>query len=474
MSDKKSKTKSETKSANTADNNFSLLDLPPRMIENLNRLGYKQMTEIQAQAIPQVLEGKDLIAKAKTGSGKTAAFGIGLLLKLRPKLFSAQALILCPTRELATQVANELRKLAQYTENLKILTLCGGQSIGPQIGSLQHGAHVIVGTPGRIKDHLRKQTLKLDRVNTLVLDEADRMLDMGFADDIRDIIKHTPEKRQSLLFSATYPKTINQLCSDILRNPVKVEVEATHSKSQIEQYFFEIDKADKLNQFSAILSHYQPEFAVIFCNTKQSCKDVQQKLWQLGYKAKAIHGDLEQKERDQILTQFSNRSIPFLIATDVAARGLDIDDLPCVISYELTRDAEIHTHRIGRTGRAGKTGIALNLYQPSEAYKVNSIEDYLGAEFEATPIPEATEQAAAIQPPMVTLSIAGGKKNKVRPGDILGALTGDAGIPGAQVGKINIFDFVAYVAVEKSVARKALDRLDKGKIKGRRFKVRRI
>ena len=432
------------------------------------------MTAIQEKALPEVLLGNDLIAKAKTGSGKTAAFGIGTLLKLNTRNFATQALVLCPTRELATQVANELRKLARFTENVKILTLCGGQSIGPQIGSLEHGAHIVVGTPGRIKDHLRKKTLHLNQVSTVVLDEADRMLDMGFADEIRDIIAQTPSQRQTLLFSATYPKTIASLSADILKQPVRVEVESTHTQSQIEQHFFEIDKENKLNNLSAILSKYQPEFAVIFCNMKQTCNDVQQHLKAFGYSAKAIHGDLEQRDRDQILVQFANRSCSILIATDVAARGLDIDDLPCVINYDLTRDAEVHTHRIGRTGRAGKQGMALNLYQPSEAYKVAAIEKNFNTEFPVTEIPAEDSSYQPPRPPMTTLSILGGKKNKVRPGDILGALTGDAGIQGNQVGKINVYDFVAYVAVERQVARKATERLSQGKIKGRKFKVRRL
>lgn len=457
-----------------SDSRFSLLALPKSVLSNLDRLGYKEMTAIQQKALPEVLAEKDLIAKAKTGSGKTAAFGIGLLLKLRPRNFSTQALVLCPTRELATQVANELRKLARFTENLKILTICGGQPIGPQIGSLEHGAHVVVGTPGRIKDHLRKGTLSLASVQTVVLDEADRMLDMGFADQIRDIIAQTPQKRQTLLFSATYPQSIASLSADILNQPVTVEVEATHTQSQIKQHFFEFEKEEKLEGLGRVLQQFQPEFAVIFCNMKQTCSEVQQYLRNQGYSANAIHGDLDQRERDQMLVQFANRSCNFLIATDVAARGLDIEELPCVINYDLTRDAEVHTHRIGRTGRAGKSGIALNLYQPSEAYKVVAIERYLKTEFENTELVESPAHFEPQRPPMVTLSIAGGKKNKVRPGDILGALTGDAGIAGNQVGKINIFDFVAFVAVERQSARKAEQQLNKGKIKGRKFKVRRV
>lgn len=452
---------------------FSTLALPPSMLSNLNRLGYKEMTPIQHKALPKALSGRDLIAKAKTGSGKTAAFGIPLLLKLKQRNFGTQGLVLCPTRELATQVANELRKLARFTENIKILTLCGGQPIGPQIGSLEHGAHIVVGTPGRIKDHLRKETLKLHQTNTVVLDEADRMLDMGFADEIRDIISHTAKSRQTLLFSATYPDSIAALNADILTDPVTVEVESTHSQTQIKQYFFEFENDGKLQGLEQVVQAYKPEFAVIFCNMKQTCNDVQDFLLDHGYSALALHGDLDQRERDQILVQFANRSCTFLIATDVAARGLDIEDLPCVINFDLTRDAEVHTHRIGRTGRAGKEGLALNLFQVSEAHKLSSIERYLDTEFDITELP-ASKRAEPIKPPMVTLSIAGGKKNKVRPGDVLGALTGESGIKGNQVGKINVFDFVTFVAVNREASRHAEQQLSKGKIKGRKFKVRRI
>lgn len=457
-----------------SDTPFSQLELPTSMLENLNDLGYLQMTEIQQQALPEVLAGHDLIAKAKTGSGKTAAFGIGLLLKLKQRSFKTQGLVLCPTRELATQVANELRKLARFTQNVKILTICGGQSIGPQIGSLEHGAHIVVGTPGRIKDHLRKQTLKLEHVETLVLDEADRMLDMGFADDIRQIIAMTPSKRQTLLFSATYPSSIKQLSKDILNNPTEVLIESTHTQLQIEQRFFEVDPSVKIGALLQLLAVYKPTSALIFCNMKKTCSDVQEALRNAGYSASAIHGDLEQRDRDQVLVQFSNNSCNLLIATDVAARGIDIDSLPCVINYDLTRDSEVHTHRIGRTGRAGNTGLVLNLYQPSEAYKVSAIEDRFNTEFTIKDLPEVTEHTLPEKPPMVTLCISGGKKNKIRPGDLLGALTGDAGLLSEQVGKINIYDFNAYVAVARPVARKALEQLSKGKIKGKKFKVRKL
>lgn len=433
------------------------------------------MTPIQQQSLPLVLEGKDVIAKAKTGSGKTAAFAIGMLTKINPRDFAAQSLILCPTRELSTQVATEIRRLARYQQNIKVVVLCGGQSIGPQIGSLEHGAHIIVGTPGRIKDHIRKKTLSLRRINTLVLDEADRMLDMGFYDDIQHIIGETPAKRQTLLFSATYPKQIKSLSAAFQQEPIEISVESIHSTSHIHQALYISSKEHKLVNLMRVLAHHQVDSAVIFCNTIKAVKQLCEYLRDQGLSVKALHGDLEQRDRDQVLIQFTQRSCSLLIATDVAARGLDIDDLPAVINYELPRDPEVYIHRIGRTGRAGKAGLALGLFTDAEKYKLDAIAEYQNKpiEFEAAEILNANIDFVT-EPPMVSLCIAGGRKEKVRPGDILGALTGDAGIDGKAVGKITVLDYVAYVAIDRKVANKALKRLEQGKIKGRKFKIRRL
>ena len=433
------------------------------------------MTPIQEKSLPEALDGKDLIAKAKTGSGKTAAFAISLLLKIHQRNFGCQGLVLCPTRELATQVANEIRKLARFQQNIKVVTLCGGQPIGPQIGSLEHGAHIVVGTPGRIQDHLRKKTLDISRVTTLILDEADRMLDMGFIEPIEEIVSHTPGSRQTLLYSATYPDGIRKLSKAFQRNPVEVTVESTHSSDHIEQIYYHAENHEKSEMLVRLLEHYQPASSVIFCNTKQTCRDVGTDLYEQGYKPLVLHGDMEQRDRDQMLIRFANQSSTILIATDVAARGLDIENLAAVINYDLSRDAENHTHRIGRTGRAGNKGLALTLHTSREQYKLDSISEYLktGLVF-GNPDKLKASGTGPLQAPMVTLTIDGGRKNKVRPGDILGALTGDAGIPGDQVGKINISDFRAYVAVKKDSAREALSRLEQGKIKGRHYKVRRV
>ena len=456
------------------DTSFSSLNLPASMLSNLSDLGYNEMTPIQAQSLPFALEGKDLIAKAKTGSGKTAAFAIGLLLNLNQRDFGTQALVLCPTRELSTQVAKEIRRLARFKNNIKVVTLSGGQPVGPQIGSLEHGAHIIVGTPGRIQDLIRKGKLHLERCTTVVLDEADRMLDMGFYEQIEGIIDYTPKKRQTLLFSATYPEGIQKLSADLQTDPIEVTVESLHNTSQIEQIFYPLERTKKPEALSRLLSHHQPESAVIFCNTKDQCREVSDHLRNEGYFAAALHGDLDQRERDQVLVQFSNRSNTILIATDVAARGLDIDDLEVVINYDLPRDPEIYIHRIGRTGRAGKEGLALSIYRDSEDYKLEAISEYqsLSLHTESLSSLKKISSEEPTKPAMRTLCIAGGRKDKIRPGDILGAMTGEAGIEGSVVGKIDIYDFVAYVAVQRDQARKAHGRLINGKIKGRRFKVR--
>jgi len=458
---------------------FSDLPLPTAQIENLMQMGYQYMTEIQAESLPLALAGKDLLAQAKTGSGKTAAFGVPLLDKLNPRDFGTQALVLCPTRELSTQVANEIRKLARYQQNIKVVVLCGGQSIGPQIGSLEHGAHVIVGTPGRIKDHLRKETLDITRVNTVVLDEADRMLDMGFLDDIELIVEQTPSQRQTLMFSATYPENIEHLSKRFQQNPQTIKVESLHTGSKIEQQFYIHEKEDKLEALYTLIAYNSLQQAVVFCNTKQTTFEVASYLRDKGLIAEALNGDLEQRDRDQVLVQFAHTSSHILVATDVAARGLDIDDLPAVINYEVPRDSEVYVHRIGRTGRAGKSGLALTIFNKREHFLINRLGDYLGGEINFQPIEDLekdlqTRLYRPALPPMVTLAISGGRKDKVRPGDLLGALTGEAGIPGAAVGKINVMEFQTYVGIAYEEADEALERLRNGKIKGRKFKIRRV
>ncbi|MFQ1803254.1 ATP-dependent RNA helicase DbpA [Aeromonas veronii] len=453
---------------------FSSLNLSPALQENLTSLGYLQMTPIQAQSLPLVLDGKDLIAKAKTGSGKTAAFGLGLLAKLNVNRLEVQALVLCPTRELADQVAQEIRRLARALPNVKLVTLCGGTPTAPQSATLSFGAHIAVGTPGRILKHLEQGTLELSGLKTLVLDEADRMLDMGFGEDINRVISYAPQQRQTLLFSATYPEGIAQMSRGVQRNPVEVSVESLHEGSAIEQKLYEVPAGQRLDALTWLLSHYQPSSCVVFCNTKRACNDVADHLAAKGFSALALNGDLEQRERDQVLVRFANGSATILVATDVAARGLDIKELGAVINYELTYDPEVHVHRIGRTGRAGQQGLALSLYQPNEAQRVNFIEEYQQAPMPQGDLDSIGRDIKPIAPQMVTLSIDAGRKTKVRAGDILGALTGEGGIAGADVGKIQISEQYSYVAVKRSVASTALKRLQEGKIKGRSYRARKL
>jgi len=453
---------------------FSSLNLSPALQENLTSLGYLQMTPIQAQSLPLVLEGKDLIAKAKTGSGKTAAFALGLLSRLNINRVDVQALVLCPTRELADQVAQEIRRLARALPNVKLVTLCGGTPTAPQSATLGFGAHIAVGTPGRILKHLEQGTLELSSLETLVLDEADRMLDMGFGEDINRVISYAPERRQTLLFSATYPEGIAQMSRGVQRNPVEVSVESLHEGSAIEQKLYEVPAGQRLDALTWLLSHYQPGSCVVFCNTKRACNDVADHLAAKGFSALALNGDLEQRERDQVLVRFANGSATILVATDVAARGLDIKELGAVINYELTYDPEVHVHRIGRTGRAGQQGLALSLYQPSEAQRVNLIEEYQQAPMPLGNLDSIGREIKPIAPQMVTLSIDAGRKTKVRAGDILGALTGEGGIAGADVGKIQISEQYSYVAVKRQVASAALKRLQEGKIKGRSYRARKL
>lgn len=453
---------------------FASLSLSPAMLENLKSLDYLEMTPIQAQSLPLILDGKDIIAQAKTGSGKTAAFGIGLLEKLHVQSFSVQGLVLCPTRELADQVAKELRRLARATHNVKILTLCGGVSIGPQIGSLERGAHIVVGTPGRIVDHLRKGTLVLDKLSMLVLDEADRMLDMGFADDIDTVVAAAKIERQTLLFSATYPDNIQKISAKYQRHPVRVTVESLHDEQAISEHFYELSETDNKSQaVLQLLAKFQPQSCIIFCNTKNDCQSLADSLKARRVNALAIHGDLEQKDRDRVLVQFSNKSVGVLIATDVAARGIDVKDLDMVINVDLARDSQVHVHRIGRTGRAGKEGVAVSLVAPNDLVKLNRLEDTLQKTIALEPLPDTSVGDLPVTQ-MVTINIDGGKKDKLRPGDILGALTKDAGLDGKLIGKIDIFDFVAYVAVDKTIANRVVTHLQEGKLKGRKFRARKI
>jgi ATP-independent RNA helicase DbpA len=452
---------------------FATLPLNPASLASLERLGYLEMTAIQAASLPQALLGKDLIAQAKTGSGKTAAFALTLLANLNARRFAVQSLVLCPTRELADQVTTEIRRLARADDNIKVVTLCGGVPLRGQIATLEHGAHIVVGTPGRVMDHLERGTLKLDALNTLVLDEADRMLDMGFFDDIVTVAKQLPKERQTLLFSATYPEGIGKLAKQFMRDPVTVKVEAQHAGGQIAQRWYQVEDSERGDAVSLLLNHFRPASALAFCNTKAQCRRLVEALREQGFSALALYGELEQRERDQVLVQFANKSCSVLVATDVAARGLDIASLAAVINVDVTPDTEVHIHRIGRTGRAGETGLVLNLASMDEMGSVGKIEVLQGRASEWHQLDELKPTGKGkLVPPMATIHIQGGRKEKIRPGDVLGALTADLGYSRDQVGKIDVNEFSTYVAMERSVAHEAARRLNDGRIKGKSVKAR--
>jgi ATP-independent RNA helicase DbpA len=448
---------------------FSNLPLSKEMLHNLNEIGYKEMTPIQAEALPYILEGKDVIAQAKTGSGKTAAFGIGVLTKLQVKKFRVQSLVLCPTRELADQVAKELRLLARATHNVKILTLCGGAAFGPQLGSLRHGAHIIVGTPGRILKHLKKETLSLEDLEMLVLDEADRMLDMGFSEEINEVLSFTKKRKQTLLFSATYTDEIMDISKNLQHEAISVKTTSTEVANNITERFYEVQTHQKIDAIINILSNFKPENVIIFTNTKIDAKELAENLRKKKIDALAIHGDLEQYERNDVLVQFANRSCPVLIATDVAARGLDIKEMSMVINYDLPHGDETYTHRIGRTGRAGQDGLAFTLFSEYEADKAYEYKNETRLFEDASEL--KTVNGFEMKPQYITLVIEGGKKDKVRAGDVLGALTGDAGLQGSSIGKIDIYERQSYVAIEAKLIDEAHKQLKNGKIKGKKFSV---
>ena len=454
---------------------FASLPLSAAQLAVLNQLEYFEMTPIQAAALPLALAGHDLIAQAKTGSGKTAAFGLPLLARINPRHFAVQAMVLAPTRELAEQVAQEIRRLARAQDNIKVLTLCGGSPARTQVTSLEHGAHIVVGTPGRLMDHIERGSLRLEALSTLVLDEADRMLDMGFFDDIAWVASHCPPGRQTLLFSATYPEGVEVLASQFLREPREVKLTEAHEPEKIRQRFYEIEPEERLAAVGQLLRHYRPMSTLAFCNTRAQCRDLFNQLRHEGFHVLTLHGELEQHERDQVLIRFANRSCSVLVATDVAARGLDIDQLEAVINVDITPDPEVHVHRVGRTGRADQNGWALSLVGPADRRKIAAIAQLSGLAPEwhklSSLVPASEEP---LLPPMSTLQILGGKKDKIRPGDVLGALTGEAGFTREQVGKIQVTEQSTYVAVSREIAGEAVRRLGAGRIKGKAVKLRRL
>lgn len=452
---------------------FSLLKLRSELLGNLIDLNYNEMTLVQAETLPLLIDGRDVLARAKTGSGKTAAFGLGLLNKLNVDLFKVQALVLCPTRELADQVAKEIRRLARRIPNIKILSVCGGAPLRDQIASLQRSPHIIVGTPGRVHKHLRSGTLNLDQLQTFVLDEADRMLDMGFMNELDAILAFVPDERQTVLFSATYPEAIADISARVQCEPQTVDVTEDERPAQISQTWCTVTRENRNAELVRVLRAWGGALNLVFCNTKIDCAEVTEHLRVEGIVAVALHGDLDQIQRNQVLVRFSNRSASVLIATDVAARGLDVKDIDAVFNYELPQQAEIYVHRIGRTGRAGKTGVAVSLVEDREIWRLEEIEKALpDAVLQQRGIPDAKRGDDSLVPLMTTVQISGGRKNKLRPGDLLGALTAQGGIPGSAVGSIDLFDAYCYVAIENAHVTKALHQLGDRPIKGRKYRAR--
>ncbi|MHC4959739.1 MAG: ATP-dependent RNA helicase DbpA [Planctomycetota bacterium] len=457
---------------------FGSLALSPALLAVVRELGYVEMTPIQAKGIPVLLAGKDLVGQAKTGSGKTAAFALPILQDLSLHRHGPQALVLCPTRELCAQVAREFRKLGRKHAGLHVLVLSGGLPVRPQLRALARRVHVVVGTPGRVLDHLGRRSLDLARVTTAVLDEADRMLDMGFSDEMDRILGALPRSRQTAFFSATFPDSIEAMSRRHQRDAVRVTVDEPGEETpEIRQRVLAAEPGEKLSALYRVLAEHAHESALVFCHQKATVAELASTLAAAGVSAACLHGDLEQVDRDRVMAMFRNRSVRVLVATDVAARGIDVVDLDLVVNYDLPSRPDVYIHRIGRTGRAGKPGLAVSLATRRDEHKLTAIEERIRAPLEHMPAGKgrSVEELASLvarAPEMDTIHIAGGRKDKVRPADILGALTGEAGgLRGADIGRIEIHDRRSYVAVARRVSRKAVESLNNGRIKGRRFRA---
>jgi ATP-dependent RNA helicase DeaD len=518
---------------------FQELDLNPSILRAVEEMGFEQMSPIQAKAIPILLEGKDVVGQAQTGTGKTAAFGIPLLQKIDPKEKQLQAIVLCPTRELAIQVAEEFRKLGKFMHSIKILPIYGGQEISKQIRSLKAGVQIIIGTPGRVMDHMRRKTVKFDNVSTVILDEADEMLNMGFREDIETILSQVPGERQTVLFSATMPQPILDIAKTYQKDAQMIRVvkkELTVPK--IEQFYYEVTQKNKEDVLSRLLDMYNPKLSLIFCNTKKQVDELTAALQGRGYFAEGLHGDLKQQQRDRVMHSFRNGKTEILVATDVAARGIDVDDVEAVFNYDVPQDDEYYVHRIGRTGRAGREGRAFTLVAGRELYKLKDIMRYCNTKVKAQPIPSlndvtavkaekildkltdiirnedlskmidlieervneedytSLDMAAAFlkmimgdegskadekpaedfgdtgaEEGMVRLFINLGKNQRIKPGDILGAIAGETGMPGKLIGSIDMYDKYTFVEVPREYASEVIQVMKTAKIKGKSINI---
>jgi len=451
---------------------FTALPLRPELLEALSQIGYTEMTPIQREGLAPMLAGRDVTGHAKTGSGKTAAFGLALLNGLDAPRTGPEALVLCPTRELAEQVAAELRRLAQRLANIQVLTLCGGRPAKKQRSALERRPQVLVGTPGRVGDHLRTGALSLEQLRVLVLDEADRMLDMGFIDEVQAIVDQCPSERQTLLFSATFPPGIERLRNRMQRSPISVSVASRVEPEKLQQLVFRTASGGRERLIVDLLAAYRPETALIFCETRESCETLGSTLRKKGLAALTLHGQLEQRDRDDVVLQFSNGSASVLVATDVAARGIDIPALPLVIVAQLSGDPENHVHRIGRTGRAGQSGLALSVVDgPVERRRLQRIEAFMGERIEEGPAPQPAGKVRFAPPPNRTLMLLAGRSEKLRKGDVLGALIKDGGFPGEAIGRIDLMQHACAVAVKRELADEMLAYVQRGRIKKKRVRA---
>lgn len=520
---------------------FEELNVDEKILKAIGDMGFEEASPIQAKAIPVVLEGKDIVGQAQTGTGKTAAYGIPMLQSIDPKLKCVQAVVLCPTRELAIQVADEIRKLAKYMSSIKVLPVYGGQEIVRQIKSLKTGVQIVVGTPGRVMDHMRRKTVKFDKVKMVILDEADEMLDMGFREDMETILTQMPEERQTVMFSATMPKAIMDIARTFQNDAEVIKVVRKElTVENIEQYYFEVRSKNKDEILSRLIDIYNPKLSVVFCNTKKQVDDLISELKGRGYFADGIHGDMKQAQRDRVMNDFRKGKTEILIATDVAARGIDVDDVDIVFNYDLPQDEEYYVHRIGRTGRAGRAGLAFSFVTGKEIYKLKDIERYCKTKIMARQIPSlddvkntridnlfeqvrktleaggladmraiveekindedytSIDLAAALLKmvlgddhdreddvlpvhfddndgngsKMVRLFINIGKKDKVKPSNILGAIAGESGMPGKLVGSIDMYDAYTFVEVPRKYADIVLKAMSNNvQIKGRTVNI---
>ena len=519
---------------------FDELNIDERILRAIEDMGFEETSPIQTQAIPAVCEGIDVVGQAQTGTGKTAAYTIPMLMKIDPQIKKPQAIVLCPTRELAGQVAEEIRKLAKYMSDIKVLPVYGGQEIVRQIKSLKTGVQIIVGTPGRVMDHMRRKTVKFDNINMVILDEADEMLDMGFREDMETILTETPEDRQTVMFSATMPKAIMDIARNFQKDARIIKVVRKElTVSNIEQFYYEVRPKNKTEVLCRLIDIYNPRLSVVFCNTKRQVDELISELKGRGYFADGIHGDMKQQQRDRVMDDFRSGKVDILIATDVAARGIDVDDVDMVFNYDIPQDEEYYVHRIGRTGRAGRSGMALSFISGKEVYKLKDIERYCKTKILAKPVPSlddvkntkldnmfdkirqtieeggltdmvnlveehvnqeeytSMDMAAALlkmligdtldredeveefhfdtdkdDSRMVRLFINIGKKDKIKPANILGAIAGESGMPGKLVGAIDMMDNYTFVDVPAIHAEKILKAMnDNVQIKGRRVNV---